>query len=87
MSSSPRRTPRRTQRRTQRRTPGPRVLDLIERVSRLERENKKLKKQQEKTHKWLVDAMNDIDETNKKISTLFKAAKATTTLEMLEDFR
>ena len=85
MSSSPRRTPRRTQIRTQRRTPGPRVLDLIERVSRLE--NKKLKKHFEKTHKWLVDAMNDIDETNKKISTLFKAAKATTTLEMLEDFR
>ena len=31
--------------------------------------------------------MNDIDETNKKISTLFKALKATTTLEMQEDFR
>ena len=78
MSSSPRRTRRVTSRQRQ---------DLIDRVSRLERENKKLKKQQEKTHKWLVDAMNDIDETNKKISTLFKALKATTTLEMQEDFR
>ena len=78
MSSSPRRTRRETSRQRQ---------DLIERVSRLERENKKLKKQQEKTHKWLVDAMNDIDETNKKISTLFKALKTTTTLEMKEDFR
>lgn len=78
MSSSPRRTQRRTSRQDR---------DLIERVKRVERENKKLKKQQEKTHKWLIDAMNDIDETNKKISTIFKALKSTTNLEMQEDFR
>ena len=78
MSSSPRRT--------QRRTSG-QDRDLIERVKILERENKKLKKQQEKTHKWLIDTMNDVDETNKKITTLFKALKKTTRLEMEEDLR
>ena len=78
MSSSPRRTQRRTSRQDK---------DLIERVKILERENKKLKKQQEKTHKWLIDTMNDVDETNKKISSLFKALKKTTRLEMQEDLR
>jgi hypothetical protein len=82
MSSSPRRTQRRTSRQDR---------DLLKRVRNLEKENKILKKTQDENYSVLLKAGNDIDETNYKISILYRALKKTTTLELPgvadDDFR
>lgn len=59
--------------------------DLLKRVKKLEKENKNLKKEQEENYSVLLKTMNDLDETNHKITILYRALKKSTTFELPGD--
>lgn len=59
--------------------------DLLKRVKKLEKENKNLKKEQDENYSVLLKTMNDLDETNHKITILYRALKKSTTFELPGD--